>query len=228
MHLASSYYTIYTNTHQTSTQSTNTKSPSNHEENPKLKQPQQQQQQQFWQEFEFTSQDKEQIQNTLQQNQYKCDILQNAVTKQRGQFIIDKYEKEAMINWDNFYSSHETKFFKDRHYLYKAFPNEFGVVYNRYNKRDDGDGGDDDDDIEGGGEWNGMDTTEYEKSCERLNYCNTKNVIDSDEIFTITEIGCGVGNTVLPLLELDKYVYEPITTPTTTATTTETNNKTRY
>ena len=132
-----------------------------------------------------------------------------------------------MVNWDNFYSSHETKFFKDRHYLFKAFPNEFGVVYNRYDKHKRGYGddiGDRKDVCVEGKEWNSMNTIEHGNTCERGKHCNPENVINSDELFTITEIGCGVGNTVLPLLELDSYVYEPNTTTAKTDATTKTNN----
>lgn len=193
MHLASSYYAIYSQSDQTAQSPRNT---STNTHTPTTKP-----QQKFWQEFEFTSRDKEQIEQTLLQNQHKCDIVQNAVTKQRGQFIIDKYEKEAMDNWDNFYSSHETKFFKDRHYLVKAFPKEFGIVYGN-NYDDSSKGGGNEDGIVGINEApSDSDGTTRENRHDH--------VVDSDELFTITEIGCGVGNTVLPLLELDPYIYEP-------------------
>ena len=33
-----------------------------------------------------------------------------------------KYEKEAQRYWDLFYKKNQEKFFKDRHYLFREFP----------------------------------------------------------------------------------------------------------
>jgi len=128
----------------------------------------------FWQEFEWTQTERRNANEALSQKIFMGDIVENNAVG-RGQYLIDKYEKEAGSNWDKFYKSHQTNFFKDRHYLEKAFPDEFGVVYGKYGSAealsvvDGGDG----------------------EQCEH---------------FTIVEIGCGVGNTVLPLLELDPYI----------------------
>ena len=146
----------------------------------------------FWQEFEWTEKEKDDVIQLLQKHQEKCDIIENAVTPQRGQYIIDKYDKDAHKYWNNFYSSHETKFFKDRHYLNKAFPDEFGVVYANH------------------GDQKGEEEKDKGGSINVDDDKMTKKVIDSDENFTITEIGCGVGNTVLPLLELDPFVITPV------------------
>lgn len=59
-------------------------------------------------------------------------------------------------SWNRFYATHQTNFFKDRHYLAHAFPNEFGP---------------------------------------------------SSEPRTLVEIGCGVGNAFLPLLEENWTVH---------------------
>mmetsp|Transcript_58455 Transcript_58455/g.163773 ORF Transcript_58455/g.163773 Transcript_58455/m.163773 type:complete len:339 (-) Transcript_58455:741-1757(-) len=63
--------------------------------------------------------------------------------------------------WDKFYQDNGTRFFKDRHYFEKAFPNEFG-----------------------------KDDTNSQK--------------------TLVEIGCGVGNACLPLLEDDDSPWKTI------------------
>mmetsp|Transcript_10705 Transcript_10705/g.15613 ORF Transcript_10705/g.15613 Transcript_10705/m.15613 type:complete len:374 (+) Transcript_10705:27-1148(+) len=128
----------------------------------------------FWQEFSWSESGRSEIQKTLAQSIVKNDIVNN-MPSGRGRFIIDKLEQEAGANWDKFYTAHQTKFFKDRHYLEKAFPEDFGDVYGMH--RDENSG--------------------IEKAKEN----------DCVEDFTIVEIGCGVGNTVLPLLELDQTMY---------------------
>ncbi|KAI2501104.1 methyltransferase domain-containing protein [Fragilaria crotonensis] len=100
----------------------------------------------FWQNDEWTAADVCQAEILLKQNEPKC-----AVTPHRVQF----YEKEAAKSWDTFYQHHGTKFFNDRHYLSKAFPEEFG---------------------------------DASSSSGTASKC-------------LVEIGCGVGNNILPLLE---------------------------
>lgn len=97
----------------------------------------------FWQIDEWSEQDKENAEKLLQQSESKC-----SVTNQR----VQHYEREAARNWNKFYQHHGTNFFNDRHYLSKAFPDEFP---------------------------------------------------DSKETRNLVEIGCGVGNSILPLLEED-------------------------
>ena len=40
---------------------------------------------------------------------------------QLSDFVKEKLEKEAMKNWDVFYSHHKDNFWKDRHYLKREF-----------------------------------------------------------------------------------------------------------
>jgi len=135
----------------------------------------------FWEEFNFTNEEKQKLQSLLDENISKCDVIENAPTQKRGQYLIHKYEHEANTKWDNFYTSHQTNFFKDRHYLNKAFHDDFGVVY----------------ETNSGGEF------DHERQMVAVNSNN-------EEDFTIIEIGCGVGNTLLPLLELKPFVYIPV------------------
>jgi methyltransferase-like protein 6 len=97
----------------------------------------------FWHVDEWSAAEVTQAEQLLKQNENKC-----AVPAQR----IQLYEKETIKSWDNFYRHHGTKFFNDRHYLSKAFPDEFGE----------------------------------EKAQQTI---------------FLVEIGCGVGNNILPILE---------------------------
>ena len=77
---------------------------------------------------------------------------------------IQKYEVEAALNWDKFYTRNKSNFFKDRHYLQRVFP---------------------------------------ELSVERLSDTSCS----SCEPFILLEVGCGVGNAVLPLLEKNPNLH---------------------
>mmetsp|Transcript_15508 Transcript_15508/g.24100 ORF Transcript_15508/g.24100 Transcript_15508/m.24100 type:complete len:328 (+) Transcript_15508:139-1122(+) len=76
---------------------------------------------------------------------------------------IQKYEAEAALNWDRFYTRNHSNFFKDRHYLQRVFP---------------------------------------ELSVERLSDTSS-----SCGPFVLLEVGCGVGNAVLPLLEKNPNLH---------------------
>ncbi|KAF4671478.1 hypothetical protein FOL47_001530 [Perkinsus chesapeaki] len=71
------------------------------------------------------------------------------------QFWAQKYEKDAVKNWDLFYKRNKANFFKDRHYLVT----EFGEV------------------------------------------ARSDAFIDSEDAGHLVEIGCGVGNAIVPLAE---------------------------
>eukprot|EP00298_Acanthocystis_sp_HF-20_P021746 c28324_g1_i2.p1 GENE.c28324_g1_i2~~c28324_g1_i2.p1 ORF type:complete len:125 (+),score=33.58 c28324_g1_i2:21-395(+) len=65
-------------------------------------------------------------------------------------------ELNAALHWDKFYKSHQSSFFKDRHYLHREFP---------------------------------------------------ELLIESETPLKLVEIGCGVGNTVFPLLEVNPNLF---------------------
>ena len=95
-----------------------------------------------WVEDEWTLEDEQEAATRLQQAVDRCQVSTR---------IIEDNETA----WDRFYSHHQTKFFKDRHYLATAFPHEFGQQSSSNN--------------------------------------NTPQCL--------VEVGCGVGNALLPLLQ---------------------------
>ena len=121
-------------------------------------QQQQQNRQDFWTEDVWTESDEELAQQTLQNHLEKCSI--NSIVNNQTQ-----EEEEDAIAWDQFYKDHGTKFFKDRHYLEKAFPEVF-----------------------------------LEPSQQQQNQ-QQQSSSSLTKPKTLVEIGCGVGNAILPLLE---------------------------
>ena len=96
----------------------------------------------LWESFDWDPQEEAEVVQSLEKSQDRCKIDAS---------LASKVQKDHDA-WDSFYSSHQTNFFKDRHYLGTAFPEEFGSV--------------------------------------------TKPQV-------LVEVGCGVGNALLPILEED-------------------------
>lgn len=96
--------------------------------------------------------------------------------QQRQAVVFNAFRRNASTNWNSFYEQNQTNFFKDRHYLHKAFPEEFAWLYAHSGN-------------------NGK----LDESGTPHNH-NIPDILANDH-FTIVEIGCGVGNAVLPLLE---------------------------
>jgi methyltransferase-like protein 6 len=103
-----------------------------------------------WEICEWTEQDDIDSEALLQQHLEKCTISS-----------LDTDAHDESENWDKFYHDNGTRFFKDRHYFAKAFPNEFGAGLARNST-------------------------------------------------TLVELGCGVGNACLPLLEEEGSQWKTI------------------
>ena len=99
----------------------------------------------FWVEDIWTEDDESKAEELLQSNLERCSVSKLERKESNG---------EDGKAWDQFYRDHGTRFFKDRHYLIKAFPEEFAISDN-----------------------------------------------EVPEKKTLVEIGCGVGNALLPMLE---------------------------
>ena len=125
--------------------------------------------------------------------------------KRSNSAAFHDFRKNASSNWNTFYDQNKTNFFKDRHYLHKAFPNEFGWLYNNdtVSSHEDAtainenDGEDDDGDD---GNVNSHDNMS--------NASSPPPSVGNDGIIRIVEIGCGVGNAILPLLEQHTELIE--------------------
>lgn len=105
----------------------------------------------FWAEDEWGEEDEAHARNILATNREKC--------------IVPSWESNSKEDadseaWNQFYRDHGTRFFKDRHYLEKAYPDEFAPG-----------------------------------PTQKVNK-------------TFVEIGCGVGNALLPLFDDDSNQWQ--------------------
>ncbi|XP_077978310.1 tRNA N(3)-cytidine methyltransferase METTL2-like isoform X2 [Glandiceps talaboti] len=114
----------------------------------------------------------------------------------------EKYEINADKFWDEFYTQHQNRFFKDRHWLFNEFPELAPENKAESCKSEEA----------------GLESTlEKTKLCENKNddseKCEEKkgDFVGCDASTRILEVGCGVGNTVFPILQTNNdpglFVY---------------------
>lgn len=100
----------------------------------------------------------------------------------------EEYENKASDYWDDFYTIHENRFFKDRQWLFTEFP-ELSSSYKSQS------------DIEGEHKTDSLANQDDE----------SRSRPGSSATYRILEVGCGVGNTVFPILQTNNdpglFVY---------------------
>jgi len=120
---------------------------------------------------------------------------------------VEQYEKDAGVHWDKFYGIHQNRFFKDRHWLFTEFP-ELSSFENPKDVPERVDvASDSSKDTE-------IVSPEKNSDSSETNTSNTQEDITypgASSSIRIFEVGCGVGNTVFPVLRTNNdpklFVY---------------------
>ncbi|XP_029912878.1 tRNA N(3)-cytidine methyltransferase METTL2 [Myripristis murdjan] len=114
----------------------------------------------------------------------------------------EEYDSRANEYWNDFYTIHENRFFKDRHWLFTEFPELAPQGCLNHKSHPDGCGTDD----------SQRDSLDQGQSEEVTCLPHTDGDFPgSSATYRILEVGCGVGNTVFPILKTNNdprlFVY---------------------
>lgn len=126
-----------------------------------------------WVADEWTVQDEQAASTILEDQREQCRITDK-------DYKTKKFRINDTMAWNRFYQSHQSNFFKDRHYFVKEFPHEFPLSHVDETKR-----------------------TEDDASTSSPPPYTSATTNPKVQQRCLVEIGCGVGNSMLPLLGSD-------------------------
>ncbi|XP_070565417.1 tRNA N(3)-cytidine methyltransferase METTL2-like [Ptychodera flava] len=144
--------------------------------------------------------------DNVQWDEEQEEVARKKVAENSELFIQEeqreKYESDADQYWNDFYTQHQNRFFKDRHWLFTEFP-ELAPEPNTVNSNDTE-----------AGLSSVKDTHQRANAIAEVNLKEGKIKEDfpgSSASTRILEVGCGVGNTVFPILQTNNdpglFVY---------------------
>ncbi|XP_073330437.1 tRNA N(3)-methylcytidine methyltransferase METTL8, mitochondrial isoform X1 [Pagrus major] len=175
----------------------------------------------MWDHVQWTEEDKENAQQRVEEN--SCTQIP---LKEQG-----KFDTDACEYWDKFYGRHQDKFFKDRNWLFLEFPE---LLPSGAKSEDTNRCLDDQQTVLPTGSstdtetryqqhsgpvkhHRSTDTADLQDSCQKAVLekddaaTQTATFPDRHASFRILEVGCGVGNSVFPIIgsikEMDAFLY---------------------
>ncbi|XP_004071323.1 methyltransferase-like protein 2-A [Oryzias latipes] len=138
-----------------------------------------------WDNVEWTDEQEEAAKRKVSENSYPLPAEKQ-----------EEYDSRANEYWNEFYTIHENRFFKDRHWLFTEFPELAPQcsVLNHTSHIDEPQGSNLD-----------------QNRCRDSGAEDSRDFPGSSASYRILEVGCGVGNTVFPILKTNNdpglFVY---------------------
>lgn len=114
----------------------------------------------------------------------------------------EEYDTRANEYWNEFYTIHENRFFKDRHWLFTEFPELAPQCCLKQESQ-----------LEEAGTDDKQEDNHVQEPCKEVEALtlNEESFPGSRATYRILEVGCGVGNTVFPILKTNNdpglFVY---------------------
>ncbi|XP_077351550.1 tRNA N(3)-cytidine methyltransferase METTL2 isoform X2 [Festucalex cinctus] len=112
--------------------------------------------------------------------------------------LLEDFDSRANEYWNDFYTIHENRFFKDRHWLFTEFPELAPACLHDQRSHPD----------DSGNHHSPQFSLDASGDVTRL---NPTDFPGSSATYRILEVGCGVGNTVFPILKTNNdpglFVY---------------------
>uniref|UniRef100_A0A8C9AHY2 Methyltransferase 8, tRNA N3-cytidine n=1 Tax=Prolemur simus TaxID=1328070 RepID=A0A8C9AHY2_PROSS len=177
----------------------------------------------MWDHMQWSKEEEEEARKTVKENSAVRVLLEEQV----------KYENEASKYWDTFYKIHKNKFFKDRNWLLREFPEILPVDQETKEKVGESswnhvetevancslrmhcpampeetnhykkNSGPSDGQSKAGSDFSNLDSEEHRKGPLK-----TELFPGSNATFRILEVGCGAGNSVFPILNTLQNIPE--------------------
>ena len=155
-----------------------------------------------WDSFSWSEEKHREAQNIIQQQQA------NPVPSKQQEALLSK----PAYYWNAFYSNNQTKFFKDRHWFASEFPELFNLPSQTARTNCKNESNDTDNTEHQSQQENGS-LAMADSSDEKMSDCPVQSIDASGPMIlqrkpsvTVLEVGCGVGNSIFPLLEENPHI----------------------